>query len=224
MTEPDPRVHRALSADSRVRLLQALTAADRPLGARELADEAALHLTTVRAHLDVLIEAGLVESEPERRTSPGRPRVLYRASSQQPPAATGDYRLVAEVLASHLAGTASDPAEKAQAAGHAWGRYLVDGPPPFADLSADEARAKVVELFAALGFDPQLAEEGDRIFVRRCPFVDLARRHPEVACSMHLGLLRGALETLGAPLTAERIDPLVEPSLCVAHLEGDLAR
>jgi hypothetical protein len=35
---------------------------------------------------------------------------------------------------------------------------------------------------------------------------------------VHLGLLEGALDALGGPLTAERLDPLVEPSLCVAHL------
>lgn len=223
MSESDPRVHRALAAASRVRLLQALTAANGPLGAKELADQAGLHLTTVRAHLDVLIEAGLVESEPEARGTPGRPRVLYRTSQAQQ-SGSGDYRLLAEVLASHLAGTAADPAEQARTAGLAWGRYLVESPPPFVAVTADEARAKVVQLSTTLGFDAELAPDADRVFLRGCPFVDLARRHPDVVCSMHLGLLQGALEALGAPVAAGGIEPLVEPALCIAHLNGDPKR
>lgn len=220
MTEElDSRVHRALAADSRVRLLRVLTAASRPLSAGELADGADLHLTTVRSHLGVLVEAGLVESEPEGRTTPGRPRILYRASAA-PQSQAGGYRLLAEVLAGHLAATAADPVEQARTAGLEWGRYLVDGPPPFAELTADQALEKMLELLATLGFDPQLAE-GNRIMQRRCPFIDVARRHPTVVCAVHLGLIEGALERLGAPLTAGQLDPLVEPSLCVAHFNGD---
>src|SRR5690606_40084935 len=37
-----------------------------------------LHHNTVREHLDRLIEAGFVESRPERRGTRGRPRILYR--------------------------------------------------------------------------------------------------------------------------------------------------
>lgn len=217
--ELDSRVHRALAADSRVRLLRVLTAASRPLSAGELAEGADLHPTTVRSHLGVLVEAGLVESEPEGRTTPGRPRLLYRASAG-PQSHAGGYRLLAEVLAEHLAATAADPVEQARTAGLEWGRYLVDGPPPFTELTAEQVRARVVELFATLGFDPQLADEGARLLLRRCPFIDLARRHPDVVCSMHLGLLQGALEMLGAPGSAGALEPLVEPSLCVVHLNG----
>jgi len=39
-----------------------------------------------------------------------------------------------------------------------------------------------------------------------------------VICSLHLGLMRGALERMRAPVTADRLDPFVEPSLCVARL------
>lgn len=215
------QVHRALADDSRVRLLRVLTGADRALSARELADEVNLHLTTVRSHLGVLIEAGLVESAREERPTRGRPRFLYRPTTgHEPPQDRGGYRLLAEVLTSHLAGTTPDPAERAVTAGRSWGRYLVERPPPFVELTAEEARSRVMELFASLGFEPHLDEGGQRILCRRCPFLDLARRHPEVVCSIHLGLLQGALEALGSPLTADLLEPLVEPSLCVAHLNG----
>lgn len=220
MAEINMRVHRALADESRVELLRSLRVAGQPLGARELAERAGLHQTTVRAHLDVLIEAGLVESEPEERGTRGRPRLLYRAlPAPETPQGAGDYGLLAHVLASQLAGMADNPAEQARAAGLAWGRYLVERPPPFTSVTADEARETLLELFAALGFDPAVDEAGERLFCRRCPFIDVARRHPDVVCSLHLGLLQGALETLGGPLAAERLDPWVEPSLCVAQLK-----
>jgi predicted ArsR family transcriptional regulator len=217
MAALDRRVHRALAEDSRVRLLRLLAVADRPVSAQELADQVNLHLTTVRAHLDVLLDAGLVDSEPEQRSTPGRPRILYRATAELPQE-RGGYRLLAEVLASHLAGTTPDPAQQAVAAGRAWGEYLVDRPPPFVRLSAAEARRQVVDLFQELGFDPEVAAEGGQILLHRCPFLDVARRHQNVVCSVHLGLLQGALEALGAPLTSGQLEPFVEPSLCVSHL------
>ncbi|MFZ2173869.1 MAG: hypothetical protein WAW17_07510, partial [Rhodococcus sp. (in: high G+C Gram-positive bacteria)] len=35
---------------------------------------------------------------------------------------------------------------------------------------------------------------------------------------LHLGLIRGVLAEVRAPLAADRIEPFVEPSLCLAHL------
>jgi hypothetical protein len=35
--------------------------------------------------------------------------------------------------------------------------------------------------------------------------------------------LKGALAEMGAPLEATRLEPFVEPTLCVAHLRGGLA-
>jgi predicted ArsR family transcriptional regulator len=39
-----------------------------------------------------------------------------------------------------------------------------------------------------------------------------------VICALHLGLMRGALARMRAPVSVDRLDPFVEPSLCVAHL------
>lgn len=219
MTGADTAVHRALAKDSRVRLLWVLTGSDAPRSAAELAEEVGLHLTTVRAHLDILIEAGLVAAEREGRGTPGRPRLLYRATGAQPSAADGGYRLLAEVLASHLAGTTDDPETQAVAAGRVWGAYLVDRPPPYARPSRHAARAALLELLERLGFDPELDDDA-RILLRRCPFLEVARQHPDVVCSVHLGLLHGALEALDSPsLRAGALEPFVEPTLCIAHLE-----
>lgn len=53
--------------------------------------------------------------------------------------------------------------------------------------------------------------------LRHCPFLALAEAHPEVACGVHRGLLRGVLESLGED-AAVRLEPFVTPQTCVAHL------
>ena len=74
----------------------------------------------------------------------------------------------------------------------------------------------VVRLLAEHGFEPE-RENGD-ILMRRCPFHDLAEQHGDVVCSVHLGLVRGALTEIGAPVTVTRLEPFVEPRLCRARL------
>ena len=211
-------MHRALADETRSRLMRILRDATEPLDAHALADQLGLHLTTVRAHLDVLVDAELVTSHTESRTTPGRPRRLYAVADDPAAPQAGGYRLLAEMLVSHLAGTSDDVAHDAIAAGHTWGTYLVDRPPPYTTTTAETARTTIVELMDRLGFEPELADDGTRILLRRCPFLDVARQHPEVVCSLHLGIMRGALQTLAAPLRARDLEPFVQPSLCVTHI------
>ncbi len=208
-----------LADETRSQLLRILRVAAKPLDAHALAEQLVLHLTTVRAHLDVLVDVGLVTSHTEDRTTPGRPRRLYQATTDgSSTSETGGYRLLAEILVSHLAGTGSDVARDALAAGRAWGNYFVERPPPYARTPRDTALTSVVSLMDQLGFQPELDDDGSRILLRRCPFLDVARRHQDVVCSVHLGIMQGALQTLGAPLEAEALEPFVQPSLCVAHI------
>lgn len=215
------RVHRALSSPTRGQLLAALRARG-PLGVEDLADVAGLHVNTVRAHLAVLEEAQLVASRPEARGRPGRPRLLYQAEADTTAAgADRGYRFLAEVLAGHLASTSDDPAASAEEAGTAWGRHLVEAPPPFATVDRATAIARVVDLLGDFEFAPE-HDDGvpDRIRLRRCPFLDVAREHPDVVCAIHLGLMRGALDELGADLEVSDLLPFTEPGLCVTELEA----
>jgi len=217
--DPDVQLHRALADETRIKLLRILRDAEEPLDAHALADQLGLHLTTVRAHLDMLVDAGLVSSHFEDRATPGRPRRLYEAADEPPSAVeAGGYRLLAEMLASQLAGTSDDVARDAVAAGREWGTYLVERPPPYTTTPSDAARAALLRLMDRLGFQPELADDGSRILLHRCPFLDIARRHQNVVCSLHLGIMQGALRTLGAPLDARDLEPFVRPSLCVAHV------
>jgi predicted ArsR family transcriptional regulator len=217
----DQQVHRALSSPVRGRIVE-LLAADGPMDARDLADRMELHVNTVRAHLTVLVESELVASSPEERDRPGRPRLLYRATDTAGDrGGAGGYRFLAEVLASHLAATADDPAGVAEQAGTAWGRFLVDAPAPFTSVDRQAAIKRVAELLDSLGFEPELddrAPDAPRILLRRCPFLQVAREHQDVVCSIHLGIMRGALSELGVDVEVRDLLPFAEPDLCVSHL------
>ena len=209
-------VHRALADERRERIVAELRSARGGLDAEELARRLGLHRNTIRFHLGVLVDAGLVASSPAERSAPGRPRILYRLRPESPAAAGRDeYRLLASVLAGTLAQRESGSAE-AEQAGRAWGRYLVRRPSPLARVSDAEATTDVVELLEQQGFAPD-AEEGE-IRMRRCPFHELAEAHPEVVCSVHRGLISGALGELGSGLEVGELDVFVEPDLCIAHL------
>ncbi|MET1009607.1 MAG: helix-turn-helix domain-containing protein [Gaiellaceae bacterium] len=210
----DATGHRALADPSRARILRTLAEAGGPLDAHELAARVGLHPNTVRWHLGVLADAGFVSSSTEPRTRPGRPRVVFTATDEE---AEGreDYRLLAAILAGSLSGTETGAAV-AEQAGEAWGRFLVERPQPFARLSAGDAADQVVRLLDEHGFEPE-RENGD-VIMRRCPFRDLAEQHGDIVCSVHLGLIRGALAEIGAPVTATRLEPFVEPGLCRARL------
>jgi predicted ArsR family transcriptional regulator len=215
--------HRALSDPSRLRILEALQEADAPLDARELGTRVGLHWNTVRSHLRVLAEADLVSARREERTHPGRPRVLYEAAAEPlDTRALASHRLLAQVLAGHLAGSERDPSARAEEAGRAWGAHVVRKPPPFTAISKEETIDQVVGLHEEFGFRPKLREatSGREIVLKRCPFQELATTYPAVICSVHLGLIRGALAELGTGIEADRLEPFAEPGACIAHVTG----
>jgi predicted ArsR family transcriptional regulator len=205
---------------SRADVLDLLRAADGPLGVREVARQTGLHPNTARFHLEALTESGLAARETEGRQTPGRPRIGYRASAAGP-GGRRRYRLLAEMLTS-LIGTMPEPGNAAEEAGREWGAYLTEQPPPYQRLTAGKAIARLAGMMEELDFAPR-AEAGDgagqhRLCLRQCPFREVAERHQDVTCALHLGLMRGALARMRAPVTADRLDPFVEPSLCIARL------
>src|SRR5215469_4819588 len=204
---------------SRTDVLDMLRASDGPLGVREIASHMGLHQNTARFHLEALVEAGLAVRETEDRETPGRPRIGYRAVADGP-AGRRRYRLLAEMLTSLIAGTMPEPGRAAEEAGREWGGYLTEQPPPYQRPTAEEAVAKLTAIMEELGFAPHAeADDGGqyRLCLRQCPFREVAEHHQDVICSLHLGLMRGALARMRAPVTADRLDPFLEPSLCVAH-------
>jgi predicted ArsR family transcriptional regulator len=204
-----------------VRILELVQQAETPLDARELGTRVGLHVNSVRSHLRVLAEAGLVAARREEPTGPGRPRVLYQATAEPPDAPTLDsYRLLAQILASSLAGSERNPSARAEEAGRAWGAHLIRKPPPFTSISKQETIDEVIHLHEQAGFRPELrrAKSGQEIVLRHCPFQQVATSYQTVICPIHLGLIRGALAELGTKIQADSLEPFAEPGACVAHL------
>ena len=216
-------LHRALSDPSRVQILKVVQEAETPLDARELGTRVGLHVNTVRSHLHLLAEAGLVSARREARTRPGRPRVLYEATAEPLDApAPASYRLLAQILASSLAGSERDPSARAEEAGRAWGAHLVDRPLPFTSISKEKTIDQVVRLHEEHGFSPELRRgpSGQEIVLKRCPFQEVATTYQTVICPVHLGLMRGALTELRTGVEADWLEPFAEPDACVAHITG----
>lgn len=206
--------------ESRARVLEVLQQAGEPLAVGEVARQVGLHTNTARFHLDALVEAGVVDRTTEEREQPGRPRSLYMARPGSARSGKRSYRLLAEILTSYVAAETAQPARVAVQAGKAWGRYLADRPPPFRRINADVATEQLVNTLDEIGFAPEAVTAGRQrqILLHHCPFRETAEEHREVVCSIHLGLMQGVLAELDAPIDAERLDPFVEPHLCITHL------
>jgi predicted ArsR family transcriptional regulator len=219
LTQADPPDAAALGT-SRARVLEALQAAREPRAVDAVARQVGLHPNTTRFHLDALVGAGLAERVSETRKLPGRPRALYTATVDSPRAGRRSYRLLAEILTSYVANRTKQPSQAALEAGEAWGRFLTERPAPFQRIDADTATKRLTDTLADIGFAPEVVTDGRRraIHLHHCPFREAAEEHREVVCAIHLGLMRGLLSEINAPIEAERLDPFVEPTLCIASL------
>jgi predicted ArsR family transcriptional regulator len=219
-TVRDARNGPAAAGRSRAEVYDVLRAAPGAVGVREVAGQTGLHPNTARFHLDTLVKEGRAERGTEELGRPGRPRTVYRPVISNEPSGRRSYALLAQMLTALVAESVPQPAEAAVHAGEAWGRYLADTPSPAQHLDADEALRRLTRLLADVGFAPGPVQDRSAPVVplRHCPFREVAEEHQDVVCSLHLGLMRGALEEVRAPLGVDRLDPFVEPSLCLARL------
>ena len=193
--------HWALADVTRLKILDEL--AREELDSAQLAEMTGLHANTVRSHLEVLEGAGLVSRRPAPSGARGRPRIVYSRTGR------GDgSSMLARILLARIARD-KHPQAAAESAGRAW----VDALPEHRPASVEE----LVALFDEMGFTPEDAG-GGCIRFHQCPFhAMLETEHAELACAIHLGMLRGAVARMGG---AERVrlEPLVEPSTCLGRV------
>jgi predicted ArsR family transcriptional regulator len=219
LTDPTPGV--TLGA-SRTRVLDAVRAGGE-VGVQDVATRLGLHRNTARFHLDGLVAEGLLERAPEARSRPGRPRTVYRVAAEEQ-GSHRSYRLLAEMLTGLAHDLSDQPGLPAAEAGEKWGRYLAERPAPLEHVDAADGIRQLSKVLDDVGFAPGPVAEQDgaatAIPLRHCPFREIAVKDREVVCSLHLGLMRGVLRETGAPVGVARLEPFVEPSLCVATLTG----
>ena len=205
--------------ETRARILQALQGSPDPLSVEDAAAAVGLHVNTARFHLDGLVTAGLAERAPEQRQTPGRPRTLYRPTNDGVRTGRRSYGLLAEILTRYLAKHVRQPGTQALTAGEEWGRLLARD--ARATPTAGAATRQLVRTLDEIGFAPEAVRSSGarQIRLHHCPFWEAAEEHRDIVCAVHLGLMRGVLAELDAPIQARRLDPWVEPSLCITHLD-----
>jgi predicted ArsR family transcriptional regulator len=186
-------------------ILEALRSSEDGLDTNELAARLQLHPNTIRWHLGVLTDAGLVEATPEPRHGRGRPSIVHRLTGEGVARGRDEYRLLATMLTDVVAADGAGET-RAYEAGVRWGRHLQQGEPG----------ASISHLLDREGFAAE--QHGDRVEMRRCPFYALAESSPQVICTLHRGIIDGALDEAGSDQAVESLQPFVEPGLCVARL------
>ncbi len=208
--------HRVLASPSRVAILDLLRNRRDPVGVEEIAGAVSLHVNTTREHLDRLVASGFVDREREHRMVRGRPKMLYRATADQPDGPETVRARVGEVLAAGFGRAVDSPADAARAAGHA----LVDSLPPMIGSPEQDAPGQLgalVRHLGGLGFEA--TPNGYDVHLKQCPLAHLAHSRSEVVCSAHLGMTSALAERLGGPLEVEGVDPFSsDTGACVLHL------
>lgn len=225
-----------LASPVRRRLVDALAHVDAEgrgpgLTAAELAAEVALHVTTVRFHLDQLVAAGLVGAEVRRGGGAGRPRKFYTLApgsleDVDPRSELEPLRLLSSLLAQTLTEGVSGQSVTPAEAGRRWAVEHV--PAAVGARPADTPGrwlgrvAQMIDVLQEWGYTPELrTSEGGRaaeVTLAHCPFLELARANPAVVCGIHRGLIAGSLEQLGETATRVSLEPFVDPTTCIAHV------
>jgi predicted ArsR family transcriptional regulator len=205
---------------SRTRVLALLQDVGRPMTAQEVGDRLGMHPNSVRFHLDALAGSGDVVRDRERRTTPGRPSVSYAATPEAPTVARRRYPLLARMLAGFLHEQLAEPADTAERAGRRWSRSLPLTGGPGRKATEAEPLDVLTGSLDEVGFDSRVVDddEGLRVEVTHCPFLEVATDYEDVVCALHLGLMRGVLEQLDTALAVRGLEPRVEPGLCLARL------
>ena len=85
-------------------------------------------------------------------------------------------------------------------------------------LGPDRALTVANELLAACGYAPTRAPTQRQLLMRNCPFQRLARRAPELVCSLNQEFLAGLLAGLRAPRIEASFQP--DPARCCVLVQA----
>jgi len=208
-------------SQARRALLTRVRAMDEPASVDVLSRACGQHPNTVREHLEALVLSGHLQRLPTPApTGRGRPARRYRAAQQ--PVAPAAAAMLATVLAAQLGGRPEARAEGI-AAGRAWASGLPHpaaapdrGGPGHTSAAVGE---RVAAALAETGFTVEPADEDPAVLrLTRCPLLEAAREHPDVVCSVHLGLVQGLLDNADDTGTHARLLPFAASDACLLHL------
>jgi predicted ArsR family transcriptional regulator len=197
----------ALGEPLRRTLYHFVAAQDHAVSRDEAAEGAGVSRSVAAFHLDRLVDDGLLLTEFRRLTGrrgpgAGRPAKLYRRAEEiEVSLPARRYAFAAGLLAAAVSRAAETGA-------------------PVAAVLAEVARERgvglagsvcaadlphVVEVLAAEGYEPQLADR--EVVLRNCPFHVLVADHPALVCGMNLALLEGFAGAVPDVALEARLEP-----------------
>lgn len=169
-----------------------------------------LHENTVRAHLEALHADGYLNRRPAPAKGKGRPAWLWNAVPQ----VQAPFAQLASALAGEIAATAKDPASVSIAAGKRWADSITrlqqrPTSPDLIQLSLDE-----------LGFSPESNPTDGSLTLHSCPLLGAVAENQQIVCNVHLGMVRGLVESQGQDASDVQLNPFAGANRsCILHLK-----
>lgn len=104
------------------------------------------------------------------------------------------------------------------------GARVADGPRPAGaedPATLRDAVGRLGDLLDRAGFDCRTSRDPDGGYtqrLRRCPVLELAREHPDIVCTSHLGMARELLSHDGVADERVTLEAFAEPGACLLRI------
>lgn len=195
---------------TRARVLTLLQGSVEPVSVVQVATELDMHKNSARFHLDGLVESGYADRVVATPHAPGRPPLVYAATSTSPTMSNIHLLELIGVLLDEVQSRGADAEADCLQAGRRWGARMAEP-----DTSAERVPEELAEHLTQRGFGVQ--RDADDLRFIRCPFRGaLAPDAMPLVCAIHQGLLDGYLDASTGDLS---VGPLqIGPVECVARL------
>jgi len=185
----------AFSDPTRRAILHHVLEAETPVSAGEVGDVFGVHRTVARAHLEKLVETGLLETATRRRATGGRPAKTYTSSGERLEVMLPPRRY--EPLARLLLGVVDRLAPADMAAEHAWVEGHEYGVRVRREMTGDEhgllRPEAVCSWLAQAGYGARCerGSECDTYTFENCVYHEVAAERPDIICAFDRGMLCG---------------------------------
>ena len=173
-------------------------AAEAPLSAAEVAAVFGLHRTVARAHLERMVEVGLLQVGLRRRPTGGRPAKVYSASNERVEIAVPArrYEALARLLLRLVADTTPEP-RAVKAAVDVGYEHGIDLARSYSGAKTDRLTPhEAVSWLAKAGYRVKLGDcdgTSATVDVTNCVYQELALEYPDIVCAFDRGMFCGML-------------------------------
>ncbi len=200
--------------------------ADHPVTRDEAAEEAGISRKLAAFHLDKLVDRGLLRASyarPPGRSGrgAGRPAKRYEPSDVSIEVSIPErrYELVGDLLVDAIRESSPDEPAAEAASRVSWDAGFDVGRSVRAERrlrppGPERALAVTHEVLDRHGFEP--VRDGDRVWLRNCPFQRLAQKAPDLVCVMNRAYIDGLVRGLGN----DRLDVVLDraPGRCCVQV------